>query len=202
MKKNLLTSLFLLSCILCYSQKPVTLLTFGGFTFEDKVNGSNGYGKIGDGFQWGAGFEVGLSDENAVEIIYQRMDLTAYVEGLGQTRESGEVAFNYLMLGGTRYAPLNEKLAGFGSLDAGVAFLSPKETGYEDLVRFAWGLRLGLRVMASEKISVRIHGQLMSPVQGAGGGFYFGTGGAGAGVSTYSTVYQFNVGGSLNFRLK
>ena len=42
----------------------------------------------------------------------------------------------------------------------------------------------------------------MSPVQGAGGGFYFGTGGAGAGVSTYSTIYQFNVGGSINFRLK
>jgi hypothetical protein len=29
-----------------------------------------------------------------------------------------------------------------------------------------------------------------------------GTGGSGAGVSTGSTIYQFNLGGSLNYRLK
>ena len=106
------------------------------------------------------------------------------------------------MLGGTRYAPINEKLAGFATLDAGVGFISPKETGYEAITKFAWGLRLGLRMMTSEKVGIRIHAQLMSPVQGAGGGFYFGTGGTGAGVSTYSTIYQFNFGVSLNFRLK
>ena len=98
------------------------------------------------------------------------------------------------MLGGTRYAPINEKLAGFATLDAGVGFISPKETSYDGVTKFAWGLRLGLRMMTSEKVSLRIHGQLMSPVQGAGGGFYFGTGGAGAGVSTYSSIYQFNFG--------
>ncbi len=201
MKKHLLTSLFLLLTIACYSQKTVTLLTFESFTFEDKINFSSGYGKISDGFQWGAGFEVGLSPENAVEIIYQRMDASVYAEALSQIKQT-DVGINYVMLGGTRYAPLNEKIAGFGTLDAGVAFLSPKESGFDDVVRFAWGLRLGLRMMASEKVSIRIHGQLMSPVQGAGGGFYFGTGGAGAGVSTYSSIYQFNVGGSLNFRLK
>jgi hypothetical protein len=56
--------------------------------------------------------------------------------------------------------------------------------------------------MASEKVSLRIHGQLLSPVQWAGGGFYFGTGGSGAGVTTGSTIYQFNVGGSLNYKLR
>ena len=34
-----------------------------------------------------------------------------------------------------------------------------------------------------------------------GGGLYFGTGGAGAGVSTYSSYYQFNLGGGLVFKL-
>ncbi len=33
------------------------------------------------------------------------------------------------------------------------------------------------------------------------GGFYFGTGGVGAGVSSYSTMYQFGVGGGLVFKL-
>ncbi len=202
MKKSILTLLFITACVFAFAQPTVTLLTFGGYTFQDRVDFSNGYGEIGDGFQWGGGFEVGLSDYNAVELIYQRMDPQTFVQGPANQRETGEVGINYIMLGGTRYAPLNEKIAGFATLDAGVGFLSPKDSDYDGVTKFAWGLRLGVRIMASEKVSIRLHGQLMSPVQGAGGGFYLGTGGAGVGVSTYSSVYQFNLGGSLNFRLK
>ena len=201
MKKSIITLALIATCVFAYAQPTVTLLTFGGYTFKDQVDFSNAYGEIGDGFQWGGGFEVGLSDFNAVEIIYQRMDPHTFVQALN-TREGGEIGINYIMLGGTRYAPLNDKIAGFGTLDAGVGFLSPKDTQYDGVTKFAWGLRLGVRIMASEKVSIRLHGQLMSPVQGAGGGFYLGTGGAGAGVSTYSSIYQFNLGGSLNFRLK
>jgi len=201
MKKSILTLSFITACVFAFAQPTVTLLTFGGYTFQDQVDFEGGYGEIGDGFQWGGGFEVGMSDYNAVELIYQRMDPSTFVQG-PLDRRYGEIGINYIMLGGTRYAPLNEKIAGFATLDAGVGFLSPKDTQYDGVTKFAWGLRLGVRIMASEKVSVRLHGQLMSPVQGAGGGFYLGTGGAGVGVSTYSTIYQFNLGGSLNFRLK
>ena len=47
------------------------------------------------------------------------------------------------------------------------------------------------------KVAIKLQGQLMSAVQSAGGGLYFGTGGAGAGVSTYSSMYQFGLGGGL-----
>ena len=82
MKKSIFTLALITSCLFAYAQeKTVTLLTFGGYTFKDKIDFSEGYGEIGDGFQWGAGFELGLSDENAVEIIYQRMDPTTFVQG-------------------------------------------------------------------------------------------------------------------------
>jgi len=38
-------------------------------------------------------------------------------------------------------------------------------------------------------------------VQSVGDGFYFGTGGAGAGVSTYSSMLQFALRGGLTFKL-
>jgi hypothetical protein len=43
---------------------------------------------------------------------------------------------------------------------------------------------------------------LLSAVQAVGGGLYFGTGGAGAGVSGFSTFYQFSLGGGLVFKIK
>jgi hypothetical protein len=40
---------------------------------------------------------------------------------------------------------------------------------------------------------------LLSAVQSMGGGLYFGTGGAGAGLTGYSTFYQWTLGGGLIF---
>ena len=202
--------LILLVCVLAagssaYAQQgSVTLLTFAGYTFDDKIDFSRGYGKIIGGFQWGAGLEFGLSMENAVEVVYQLHSTDGEIVNsfLGE-RETGEVNIHYILVGGTRYLPISDVLSGFGSMDAGLAVLDPGGKLYaNNTTRVAWGIRAGLRMAPSDRVSLRIHAQLLSPVQGAGGGFYFGTGGTGVGVSTYSTIYQFNLGGSVNIRIR
>jgi hypothetical protein len=206
MKRVTLLFVALLLSLYGLAQPSVTLLTFGGYTFADKFDiiydYGYGYGKIQDGFQWGAGLEIGMSDEAAIELIYQNMKTDAFVQG-DLLRYEGSIGINYAMLGGTRYAPVNDKVAGFGSFDLGVAWSNPDESlNMESVTKFAWGGRLGLRIQTNEKVSLRLHAQLLSPVQWAGGGFYLGTGGSGVGVSTGSTVYQFSFGGSLNFKLR
>ncbi len=203
MKKTGLLLIVLSIGVACSAQS-VTLLTFGGYTFKNTIEYSNAKAVLGDGFQWGAGFEVGLDDTRAVELIYQRQDPSASVRYyIGPVdAESIEVGVNYIMAGGTNYFPLNDAISGFGTVDLGAAIFDPKDSGYETITRFAWGLRGGFRIMASDRISMRVHGQLLSPVQGFGGGVWFGTGGASAGVSTYSTIYQFNLGGSVNIKLR
>ena len=208
MKKGILLTAFItVLAATAWAQPTITLLTFESYTFSDKFDTEYGTGKLQDGFQWGGGLEFGLSEVMAVELIYQNLKTTAYYDGYydfgPSQRFNGDVGINYVMIGGTRYAPLNDKISGFGTFDLGVAWSNPDESlNSESVTKFALGGRLGVRIMASEKVSIRIHGQLLSPVQWAGGGFYFGTGGSGAGVTTGSTIYQFNLGGSLNYRLK
>jgi opacity protein-like surface antigen len=203
MKKGILLSVFVLVAVAtAWAQPSITLLTFESYTFADKFETEYGSGKIQDGFQWGGGLEFGLTDNAAVELIYQNIKTDVYYQGFDQ-RYDGKAGINYALLGGTRYAPLNDKISGFGSFDLGVAWSNPDASlDSESITKFAWGGRLGVRIQASEKVSLRLHAQLLSPVQWSGGGFYFGTGSAGAGVTTGSTIYQFNLGGSLNFRLK
>ena len=55
--------------------------------------------------------------------------------------------------------------------------------------------------LLSNKIIRKQFGDVLSAVQGAGGGLYFGTGGVSAGVSTYSTFYQFYIGGGLTLKM-
>lgn len=203
MKKGiLLTGFVLVLATAVWAQPSITLLTFESYTFADKFETEYGTGKIQDGFQWGGGLEVGLANNAAIELIYQNIKTDVNYQGFDK-QYTGNVGINYMLLGGTRYAPLNDKISGFGSLDLGAAWSNPDASlDSESITKFAWGGRLGVRIQASEKVSLRLHAQLLSPVQWSGGGFYFGTGGAGAGVTTGSTIYQFNLGGSLNFRLK
>lgn len=205
-KEYIVTGLLILMALGAWAQPTITLLTFESYTFPDKFETEYGYGKVEDGFQWGGGLEFGFNETSALELIYQNLKTDAYYDGYfsGSTsRLNGTVSINYLLLGGTRYAPINDKLSGFGTLDMGVGWFDASTSlESQTVTKFSIGGRLGLRMMASDKISLRLHTQLLSPVQWAGGGFYFGTGGGGAGVSTGSTIYQFNLGGSVNIRLK
>lgn len=202
MKSNLLFILLFITGMAAQAQPTITLLTFESYTFSDKFDTEYGTGKIEDGFQWGGGLEFGLQETVAIELIYQNMKTDVTYQGFND-RYSGKVGINYVLLGGTKYAPLNDKISGFGTFNAGVAWSNPdKSLDSESVTKLALGARLGIRIMATEKVSFRIHGQVLSPVQWAGGGFYFGTGGSGAGVSTGSTIWQWNLGGSLNYRLR
>lgn len=202
MKKLLALVVGIMLAVSVWAQPSVTLLTFGNYTFADKFDTEYGEGKIQDGFMWGTGLEIGMSEVAAIELIYQNIKTDVYYQGFDR-RYDGNVGINYALLGGTRYAPLNDKISGFGSVDMGVAWSNPDNSlDSESVTKFAIGGRLGVRIAASEKVSIRLHGQVLSPVQWAGGGFYFGTGGSGAGVSTGSTIWQFGLGGSLNYRIK
>jgi len=186
------------------AQAKITLLTFESFTFADQFDTEYGYGKIEDGFQWGAGLEFEIDPGTAVELIYQRLDSKLRYDGFDKTY-TGDIAINYVLLGATGYQPFNDVVSGFGTLDMGVGFTSNLEETLlqdsENQTRFAIGGRLGVRIApVNSKLSVRLHAQILSPVQWFGGGFYFGTGGSGAGVSTGSTIWQFNLGGSVNYR--
>lgn len=205
MKSFLLCTAFLAVTLSAAAQtSSVTLLTFAGYTFADKFETYYGYGKIQDAFQWGAGLEFGIQPGAAMELIYLRSDPEAYYDESYSSQLNGKMGINYIMLGATRYAPINDVISGFFTFDMGAAFTSNiDETLYSNNVtKFAIGGRMGLKVASNDKISLRVHAQILSPIQWIGGGVYFGTGGSGAGVSTGSTIWQFNLGGSVNYRIK
>jgi opacity protein-like surface antigen len=196
-----------------FGQGKIKLNAYGAYVFDDKFDTyytSNQYieGKIKGGLQWGAGLEYALHDDYGIELVYYRQDTDLpilYDYGLGSGDRNIELGINYIMLGGMRYMNTgNDKLQPYGGLLAGAVIFENKEpqgTEENSYVKFAWGLRLGVNIWATEKVALKLQAQLLSAVQGAGGGLYLGTGGAGAGVSTYSTIYQFGLGGGLCFKL-
>lgn len=186
--------------------QTVRLNLFSGYTFQDKfpLGGTYNYGGftyaysegvIADGAHFGGSIEFEVRRNKSIELLYQNQPTEGYVRGNFTELGPYNVTANYVMLGGLNYVPFSDMVKGYGGLNLGCAFM----TGDAEATKFAWGGKLGLLIEASPTVGLKLGAQLLSPVQGFGGGFYFGTGGASAGVSTYSSVYQFAFTGGLTF---
>ncbi|HSH20212.1 MAG TPA: hypothetical protein VLA03_07150, partial [Draconibacterium sp.] len=184
------------------------------YAFDDKVDSyysTTDYyrGTIKGGFQWGGGLEYMMIPDQGIELSYLRLDSNAPMEYYDRNTQKVEytdfdVATNYILLGGNRYFGMNPKVEPYAGLQAGMAIFNvtnPKKNNSGNSTKFAWGAKLGVNIWASDKVGLKIQTGLISAVQAAGGGFYFGSGGVGTGISTYSTFYQFYIGGGLTFSM-
>ena len=215
MKKILVTVLLASVTTVLLAQSKARLNAYGMYVFDDKFDSYydpyNYYnGTLKGSFQYGLGAEFMVSPHNCIELMWQHQGTTApteYIGGVASTLKhtTFDVNIDYAMIGGDRhFAPPHSKAEGYGGLFLGMAFLgakNPENGNHNTASKFAWGFRLGTNIWASEKVGIKLQAQLLSISQGAGGGLYFGTGGVGAGVSSYSSVYQFQLGGGLTFKL-
>jgi hypothetical protein len=223
--KKLLTIILILAGTYAFGQKPQQSsaayngpsVRLNGYTIyalaDNHVESgyySNTYweGSVSDGFQYGGGIEVLPIPTTGIEISYMRLDSKVnlyYYDGAIGSDYPFNLAHNYIFIGGNQYLKVNPKIEPYAGMQLGMAIYTAENpvtlnTGTE--TKFAWGIKAGLNIWLSEKVGIKMQTQLLSAVQAIGGGIYFGTGGAGAAVSGFSTYYQFNLGGGLVFKLK
>ena len=211
MKKIIFVSVLILISFSAVKAQNFRLNGYALYTFDDKVDSyysNTRYfnGKINGGFTWGVGAEYMIRPEYGIELSYYRMDTKAPIEYFDNVlkKETFDVALNWIMIGGVRYLRANPKVEPYGGFMLGVGILdskNPSNGNTQGSTEFAWGLKGGVNLWASERVGIKLQANLMSMVQAVGGGLYFGTGGGGAGVSSYSSLLQFSLGGGLAFKL-
>ncbi|MBT1699536.1 porin family protein [Fulvivirgaceae bacterium PWU4] len=213
--KKYWTFIFLLIAGNSLLAQGVRVNLYGSYVFDDYfeayADSYNYYhGTIEGGFQWGAGIEYSLRPTYSVELLYLRQDThapTTWQSGqfVAVTTDDLTLDINYMMLAGNRHVhSQNGKLESYGGLMAGVGTLNvtnESTNNSSSLTKFAWGIRLGCNIWATETVAIKVQAQLVSAVQAAGGGAYIGTGGGGVSVNSYSTIYQFSLGGGLSYKL-
>ena len=217
MKKVLLLITAFIALSHVSKAQNVRLNGYAAYSFSDKFDSyydpSNYYnGRINDGFQWGAGVEFMPSPYAGIEVSYYRKSTTAptnYLSqgGIFQTPRTTnfDLNLNHILLNGTRYLRQEgSPIEGFGGFSLGASILdirNPDNGVTNSITKFCWGARAGLNIWIVPQVALKFQAQLLSVVQSMGGSFYFGTGGSGVGLSSYSTVYQFSLGGGLVFNI-
>lgn len=183
---------------------------YGFYTLDDDVEASNGNnyfrGTIKAGAIWGGGFEYNAMKEYGVEAAYFRQDTdvpTNYYTGVAYNK-TFKLGINYIMFGVTRYLVIPKSpFEPFAGAMIGAAILENKEpmVGAESsTTKFAWQLKAGVNIMATKQVGLKLQAHILSAVQSVGGGFYLGTGGTSAGLTTNSSMLQVGFGGGLVFK--
>jgi len=125
--------------------------------------------------------------------------LRYYNTGLPANKDNDQAILSYIMVNGLHYVKVNPHLQPYGGIGIGVGIASPQSGS--SFSKFAWDLKLGLKIKPGSVVGIKLQAQLFSVVQASGGGFYIGSGGAAVGVSSYSSIYQFGFTGGLCFDL-
>jgi hypothetical protein len=209
--------LFVLACFVSINAaaQGVKLNAYTNYVFDDQVDSyysNDEYfdGKIKGGFQWGVGLQYNFKEFYGLELTYYNQSTSAnanyQVPGTIAVKNGNfDVNLNWIMLNGVReFRKPGGKFEAFGGMGLGVALINTENRANgktASSTNFAWQLRGGGNIWLSEKIAIKLNAQLQSAVQSVGGGFYIGTGGTGAGVSSYSSLLQFGLGGGLAFKL-
>jgi hypothetical protein len=220
--KKFFTIVFILAGSYLLGQAPqksaqsgpsVRLNAYGMYAFDDNhvdsyySNTSYFDGAVKGGFQYGGSLEILPIPYAGAEIQYLRLvsnaPMTYYNNGDKHT--TFNVASNYVFASFNKYVPVNPKVEPFAGLQLGMGIFyvtNPESNNTTSGTKFAWGIKAGTNIWVNEKVGIKLQAGLLSAVQAIGGGLYFGTGGAGAGISGFSTYYQFNLGGGLVFKMK
>jgi opacity protein-like surface antigen len=211
MKKFLFALLVLIIGGSAAQAQGLRLNGYALYTFDDRVssfqsNTQRFDGVIKGGLTWGVGAEFMVQPELGVEVSYYRMDTKAPTNYANPLPKSAtfNVDLNWIMLGGTKYFGSNPKVEPYAGLmlGAGIVNANNPDNGFsQNHSAFAWGFKGGVNVWASERVGIKLQTNLMSMVQAVGGGLFFGTGGASVGVSAFSTLLQFSLGGGLAIKL-
>lgn len=214
MMRKIALLLFLATCFFYTEGQSIRVNTYGSYAFDDDVdsyysNSSYFNGTLNGGLVWGAGVEYKVNEKSGFELLYKRLDSQApmtFATGILTTKtKTFDYGLNYIMIASNRYKLLaNGKVEPYGSLTIGMAIFdikNPEPNGQSSITKFAWGGRGGVNFWIVPKVGIRLQLELISVVQAVGGGAYFGTGGSGANVNSFSSMQQFNIGGGLVFKI-
>ena len=214
MKKIILIPV-LLFIVACASAQPnLRFNLYGSYVFDDSFDEAsdlNTYfrGKVKGGLQWGGGLEYLTSEYSSIELLYLNKTSTAPVDfKIGVTNpadhEDFDVSLNYILLAGNGLKELKPgKIEGFGSFMLGALITNvdvPSSGESGSNTSFAWGGRLGTNIWMSPKVGIKLQAQVLASSKATGGELYFSYYGPIV-LETYTTLWQFGLGGGLTFKL-
>lgn len=207
MKKLLLITGIFLSVLgaKAQNQGDIGLNLYGGYTFDDEIHSDFSSIEVKGAFQYGLGAEFYVRPTKSIELKYLRMDTKTplFTPALGPGQDNigdDSTAINYVLLGGNNYFPTgNPNLLPFLGLDLGVGWASGDNNSS---ARFAWDFKAGVKIKASDVVSVKLQAYFQTIWATYGSDTYYYPGWGYVSYPSDASLYQFGLGAAFAFDFK
>ncbi len=207
-KLVLLVSVLFISTI-GFSQLEIS--PTAGYFFGGKINFYEGSLKLNDNTDFGINLSFEVDEGSFIELSYVGSKSSAYWRPYsympGYPSQDFDINSNYFLIGGVHQVPMgSQNVFGFGTLKAGLGYFNSLKNSISDVWRFSVGMGLGVKVFFTDRIGIRLSGNMYMPLYFNGVGAYVGvgSGGTSSGLSINSTavIIQGDFSGGLIFVLK
>lgn len=204
MFKNIKLTLLLFLAVAIHGQaQTIEVIPQVNYTFGGKIYGRFGELNIKDSESYGISLNiVNKKISFQIEYFYQPTtgDYRDYFNP-DLNNQRSDLRISWYHAGVRQRFAINEKVVPFAGVSIGLTNfnLDSSPDRYNETA-LSFGLQAGTNLYLSEKIGLRFHGRLLSPVQFNGFGFYAGTGGSGFAASAGSYFVQADFGMGLIVR--
>lgn len=205
MKRITILAAILLTSTLLFAQS-IEITPLYGYDISGKVNGYYGTFDVKDDMSFGGLFSVEIDNMSYIELGYQRTNTQVVVTSYGDYLEDGraDLAVEHYQIGGLREFQ-EGKVVPFAKVSLGTTRYAQMSNGNERYWLFSVGVGGGVKIFFNDIIGLRLHTNLMLPMEFAGGGIFCGIGGGGGGCSTAVTfnvpIVHWNLGVGLIIKL-
>lgn len=198
MRKIFITlPIVLLVALHSFAQSAVELIPNAGYTFASRTDFYDTYGRINGGLNLGGSVKFNLNRSFGIELLYDHINTQSGIYDYGDHSKlaGADLTLDYIMIGGVQSFNIpNSTVRPFIGAFLGAAVFTPgvESDSYSD-TKFAMGFQLGTNIYVSPRVGLQLKAQLLAPVDGGSGGYYFSNFGSGGGISTNSSIYQFGL---------
>ncbi len=179
--------------------RKVEITPFGGYQMGGSIEVLAGTLRIKDNWNFGVILDFTLRPGFQIELIYSHQDSELRLkQPLLEPIYLFDTAVEYFHIGALRELR-GEKVRPFVTGTIGLTHFNPKPAGLSSEWRFSGNIGLGVKVLPSERIGLRLQGRLMLPLINGGAGFFVGPGG-GYVIAGGEILVQWDVSAGLILR--
>jgi hypothetical protein len=194
------------------AQGKVEISPFAGYMFGGNLDFYEGELKADNNLNYGVAMDIKLAEDTQLEVMWTQMNTTAQFEPYYGYYElatnSYDMNVGYIQIGGVREMNLDQ-IRPFGVFTLGTTYFMPKNVTFTDgepvdiesVWKFSMTLGAGAKIWLSDRVGIRLQGNLMLPMFWSSTGFAVGTGGSGFYVGGGTSMVQGNFTGGLIFAL-
>jgi opacity protein-like surface antigen len=203
---------FMIVPAITIAQGKVEISPFVGYMFGGSLNFYEGKLKAENNLNYGVAMDVKLAIDTQIELMWTQMGTTAQFEPYygysNLATNSFDMNVGYIQIGSVREFDM-DKVKPFGVFTLGTTYFIPKNVTYTDgevvnidpAWKFSMTLGGGAKIWLSDRVGIRLQGNLMLPMFWSSTGFAVGTGGSGFYVGGGTSMVQGDFTGGLIFAL-